>query len=227
MAEEFDALTGDPNLSNKLEAYFNDVAEKGDLAQAFGLLPAQAVIQKTLEFRAFHPLVWSLHGIILDDPNTSDHHVMLCVAGVRGAVMHLCHDGTTRIVFKCTNSFLEAVGRAADEGGFVEDEHPTMAWVADEQDGLQDLISSLRNHVDYDDIGPALVPSLNLKNVEFLANLVEQDSVYVAEAVCREIEIRPAEHLMPVLERAGVHHHWMVRNASIRARAKINGLRNI
>ncbi len=227
MASVFDALTSESDLSNKLEAYFATITVRRDLAQTFGLLAAQSVLQKTLEFRSFHSLVRGLEGIVLDDPGTSDHHVILCVSAVRGAVLYLSHDGTTRIVFKDLDSFWEAINRAADKDEFVEDEHPTMAWVAQDQAGLQGLISKLRSDPAYEEIGPALVPSLSLEDTDFLMGLVDQNSVYIPEAVCREVEARPAAHLLPLIERAEAHPHWMVRNAAIRARVKIDSSTNV
>lgn len=224
MIAELNALTGDAGIAEGLDAYFNVVSEWGAPAASIGLLSAQSVIEQSREFRTFHPVVQRLQGIILDDPGTSDHHIVLCRAGVAGSVLHLAHDGTSRIVFDNIRSFLEAARRAAALNGLIEDEHPRHARVLSDQVALRGLIEFLRSDPDYDDIVPALVPSLELSDPNYLSTLVVGEDVYVAEAVCQEITARPSADLMPVVETGEAHAHWMVRNAAASARERIANL---
>lgn len=224
MIAELNALTGDTGIAEGLNAYFNAVSEWGVPAEAIGLLSGHGAIEQSQEFRAFHPVVQRLQGIILDDPGTSDHHVVLCRAGVKGAVLHLAHDATSRIVFDSIGSFLEAARRAAAVKGRIVDEHPHNGWVLDDQVALRGLIESLRPDPDYDDIVPAFVPSLDLSDPDYLSTLVVGDDVYVAEAVCREIAARPSADLKPVVQTGEAHANWMVRNAAASARERIANL---
>jgi hypothetical protein len=191
------------------------------LDQDLGLLPQSAIIERTRKFRNFHPAVRNLCGIVVDDPGTSDHHVVLCRGAVKGTVLYLAHDGDSRIVFDNIGSFLKAARRAADADGFIDDEHPALAWVADDQTALRHLIVSLRSGPRYGDTVPVLIPSLDLADLDFLSTLIRDDDFYVAEAVCRQIVVRPAAQLMPIVELGQVHAHWMVRNASTQARERI------
>jgi hypothetical protein len=217
------ALAG-PKIAGRLETYFGIVDEWAGGRNDLGLLSMEESIEQTNQFRSFHPLVRDLQGIVLDDPGTSDHHVSLCREPFKGAVMHLAHDGESRIVFEGIDSFLLAARYAAKGGGYVDDEHPKHAWMADDQTALKALIILLVSEPDSEDIVPALLPSLDLFDTGFLSTLVSADDLYVPEAVGREIAKRPASHLMVVAKLCEEHRHPMVHNAGTVARERIASL---
>ena len=214
-------LTGDADIAEQLETYFSIVDERHQGRDDLDLLTMVESIELTEEFRTFQPIVRDLQGVILDDPGTSDHHVLLCRVPFDGAVLHLTHDGESRVVFNSIESFLEAAHRASGIGGYVEEEHPEHAWIADDQATLKNLIASLRSEPDGEDILPALIPSLELSDVDFLSALVTGKGFYVAEAVCREIAARPTPHLLSVAKLGEEHSHSMVRTAAAKARERI------
>jgi hypothetical protein len=218
------ALAGNAAISDQLNSYFGTVDEWHDGIDNLGLLPTMAAIEQTESFREFHPLVRHLQGIILDDPDTSDHHVVLCRDPLGGVILHLAHDGDSRIVFGSIDSFLAAARRASDARDFLQEEHPEHAWVVDDQAALKSLIVLLRSEPDGEDVVPALVQSLDLSDADYLSTLVDGDDVYVAEAVCHAIAKRPAPHLISVTARCEQHPHAMVRNAAALAARRIADL---
>ena len=177
MKAELSDLVGESALSAVLDAYFRALSERDKTRRCLGLLSEAESVARTQEFRAFHPVVRSLRGIVLDDPGTSDHHLVLCRNGVKGTVLHLTHDGTSRIVFDGIGSFLEAAHHCTDAGSFIDDAHPDHAVVLDDQAMLRSLIVLLRSEPDYGDIVPALVPSLELADLDFMSMLVGGDDV--------------------------------------------------
>lgn len=214
------ALTGDVRIAEKLETYFQTIEELPE-ADDLGLLDMMKSIEQTEEFRSFHPVVRELKGFILDDAGTSNHHVFIGQSPLVGAVLHLSHDGDSRVVFACVESFMQAAKRAAADEAEIEDEHPEHAWVANDQAKLKELISSLRASPDSEDILTVLVPSLELSDIDFLTSLMEEDGFYIAEAVCNEIVLRPKAHLLPIARKGEEHPHPVVREAAAKARERI------
>ena len=223
MNSQLIALAGH-EIAAQLENYFGIVEEWGDGRNDHGLLSTEESVEWTNRFRSFHPLVRDLQGIILDDPGTSDHHVALCREPFKGAVLYLAHDGESRIVFEGVDSFLIAARYAAKRGGYVVDEHPNHAWMADDQPALKGLIILLASGPDSEDIVPALLASLDLSDAGFLSALVSADDLFVPEAVGREIAKRPSSHLMAVAKLCEDHRHPMVQKAGAVARERIAGL---
>lgn len=218
------ALTGDTLIAEKLEAYFRKIESQLPGAEDLGLLDMAQSIELSNQFRSFHPIVRDLKGVILDDPGTSNHHVFLGQLPLDGAVLHLSHDGSNRIVFDGIESFIEAANCAADDAMEIEDKHPEHAWIAEDQARLRDLIAALRSSTDGEGILIALLPSLKLSDVDFLSTLATDESFYVAEAVCNEIARRPTADLLPVAELGEQHPHSVVRDAAAKAKERISAL---
>ncbi|WP_442679759.1 hypothetical protein ACSBM8_00710 [Sphingomonas sp. ASY06-1R] len=221
MNRDLATLAGDPKLAQDASAYFHTLGTWLDAGPELGLLNEAAAIALTREFRSFHPVVQGLHGILLDDPDTSNHHVLLGHEAVSGAIFYLAHDGDSRIVFDGLDSFLAAAREAAASGTAIEDQHPDHACILRDQPALESLIASLRPTPHYEDTAPVLIASLDLTDVEFLSALVRDPDVYVAEAVLRAIAARPSATLLPIVDAGARHDHVMVRNAADAARCRI------
>jgi hypothetical protein len=221
MNPDLATLTGDPKLAQDASAYFHTLGTRPDAGHDLGLLNEAAAIALTRQFRSFHPVVQGLHGILLDDPDTSDHHVLLGHEAVSGAILYLAHDGDSRIVFPGLNAFLAAARQAAASGDTIEDQHPDRACILPDQPALRSLIASLRPTPHYEDTAPLLIASLDLAEIDFLAALVRDPPVYVAEAVLRAIAARPSATLLPIVDAGASHDHVMVRNAADAARRRI------
>src|ERR1700741_3288127 len=100
MQPDFSALTQlfEP-IPPDLVAYFGRSAD-GSLASLQRIElnlrgPARAV-ELTTKFLEFHPVVQALNGFVLDDGNTSNHHVYLAGPPLNGMVLFLPHDGDAR-----------------------------------------------------------------------------------------------------------------------------------
>jgi hypothetical protein len=228
MDPELLRLADDADLALRLNDYFDSVETQQPLAaitEALGLLSFQQAARWTEDFRSFHPLVRSLRGIVLDDADTSNHHIVLCASPVKAMVLYLDHGGDSRIVFEDIESFREAAARAGQSGGLLENEHPVHSPPAKDQTGLRNLMSSLRSQPDGgEDVLPPLVPSLDLSDAGFLLSLIDDDDFVVAEAIGRAVALRPAPHLLPVAEACERSSHAMVRTAGAMARATIAAL---
>jgi hypothetical protein len=225
MEPDLAKLTADEALSEQVQTYFSSMNEMHENLMsdpAIGLLSLNQSVELSNEFRQFHPLVRSLHGVILDDPGTSDHHVFVCSTPLKGMVLYLAHDGDSRIVFEILHDFLAAAVTAKEMDASVSEHHPTHALLAKEQAALRDHLSALRLNENSEDIIPALIPSLDLSEPDFLISLIGDD-FFIGEAIARQVAARPKAELLPVAEFCARHPHMMVRNAGNAARAKILG----
>ena len=85
-------------MTNSLDQLFDEVPAElasyfelvdgglyaGHEVREVNLLPAADAVQWTSDFRDYYETVQVLGGVILDDPNTSNHHVYLVLATLHG-----------------------------------------------------------------------------------------------------------------------------------------------
>jgi hypothetical protein len=93
-----------------ISAYFQEVSGgslTGHEEVELNLIMPRDAAALTAQFREFHPVVQVLQGVVLDDPDTSNHHVYLSTKCCAGTVLYLDHDGDSRIVSPSLVSFLE------------------------------------------------------------------------------------------------------------------------
>lgn len=214
-------------VQSELTRLFDEVP--ADLAAYFerlhggaipNLLGARAAVDLTLTFREFHPVVRVLGGVILDDEDTSDHHVYLTRPPLAGMVLHLSHDGDSRIVFPSLETYLAAAVAARDSDGLIADFHPAETPLAADQRGLGALITDLLDG--YDEEGTAtvltaLLPSLDLADADLLSRLASHEDFYLSEAVANEIARRPSRGLAAVAQICASHPHAQAAAAGARA----------
>lgn len=203
-----------PEARAVLRRYFDALAAVD--REGTPLLSPDELMAQT-ELFAYHPAIRQLGGHVLDDADTSDHHLLLTTPALAGSVLHLAHDGDTRVVFDSAAAFLEAVGAARDAGIDVPDLHPALSPPATDQRGLAALVRSLLESGDATEVVVALVPSLDLRDAGLLVQLVEDEDFYLGEAVALEIVKRPSPELMPIAERCAAHPHTQVAQAGERA----------
>jgi hypothetical protein len=98
-------------------------------------------------------------------------------------------------------------------GEALEKHRPVHSPIVQDQEGVRDFISSLLWSSTSADIVPTLVRSLDLLESAFLIRLIDDEDFFIGEAVGREIEQRPALHLLPAAEHCARHAHPMVREA--------------
>lgn len=193
--------------------------ERLDGASSPPLLDAAAAVDLTRDFRGFHPVVRALDGVILDDEDTSDHHVYLARPPLAGMVLFLAHDGGTRVVFPSLETYRAAAGRARESGGWITDVHPAAAPLGPDQPALGALVTALLDRYD-DDAGAvvtAVLPSLDLRDVQLLARLATHEDFYLGEAVADEITRRPRPDLAEAARLCASHPHGQVAEAGARA----------
>lgn len=164
-----------------------------------------------------HPTLKLLGGFVLDDPGTSNHHVLLTAAPLAGAVLYLNHDGDTRVVFGSVDEFLEATRQAQARGCDVEDLHPRISPSATDQEGLTALIRRLLESPEDEDLAVQLIPSLDLLDLDLLRELATHENFFISEAVAVEIEKRPDEKLREIAVLCAEHKHPQAAKAGKRA----------
>ncbi len=210
-------------FSSDLLAYFDEIRSfdcKNRPEARVHLLNSDEAIAIT-GLMEFHPLVGRLQGIVLDDPNTSNHHVYLGQPPFSGCILYLAHDDDTRIVFQSLNDFLQMAMLAIAEGRDISDFHPQCSPVLEDQAALctlieQDFALDLENELTL-----ACIPSLDMNNLPLLQKLASSDDFFLAEAVAIEICKRPAESLRHIADLCSRHAHPQAENAGRRALSSI------
>lgn len=204
-----------------LRGYFDELARID--REGTALLSPDEVMAQTALF-AYHPAIRQLGGHVLDDADTSNHHVLLAAPPLAGSVLFLSHDGDTRVVFDAVSAFMEAVRTARERDIDVPDLHPAVSPPASDQQGLGTFIRSLLESGDATELVVALVPSLDLRDTGLLVQLAEDEDFYLGEAVALEIAKRPSAGLLPVAERCAAHPHPQVAQAGEQAVRRIRAL---
>ena len=215
-----------------LSQYFQQVSDRhfsGREDLELHLLPVVESLQWTQVFRESHPIINALGGVILDNANTSNHHIYLSAEACAGAVLYLDHDGDSRIVFSSLVEFVDAVEVAIANGRSLPSLHPKAAVLLPNQAGLSDLISRFdqgRNHIEgASEVIVAIIPSLSLTNIEQLTRLANDPDFFIAEAVGYAIASRPGLDLESVAWKCQQHSHPQASQAGMRAMKSISKLR--
>lgn len=174
----------------------------------------------------FHPIIQAFDGRVLDDPNTSNHHIYLNRAVLTGCILFLSHDGDTRIVYSTLVDFLGAADAAKQEKHVLSEIHPSSSPILQDQVGLSRLILDLYPNGDAGNEAAvlALIPSMDLRDEVLLNRLVLDADFFLGEAVAIEIEKRPTNHLVQIAELCAGHEHMQVRNAGHKALVAIRQL---
>lgn len=187
------------------------------------LLAPREVLEHTAQF-AYHPLVQQLGCYVLDDANTSDHHLLATRSPLAGCVLFLSHDGDTRAVFDSATSFLVALQQAQASDQEVSDLHPALSPIAQDQDALGACIHRLLDDQEWNDVVVALIPSLSLEDKDLLHRLVADDDFFLGEAVAMAIQKRPDQALLPMAQLCAAHAHPQVARAGKLAVKRIHQL---
>src|SRR5438270_11098335 len=112
-----------------LRADYFDIVNNGSLSgfiqNEVNLLRVHESVEQPNAFRDFHPIVQRLDGLVLDDPDTSNHHVYLSRPPFAGNILFLSHDDATRIVFPSLTDFLRTARTAKETQRWLGDLHPT------------------------------------------------------------------------------------------------------
>lgn len=203
-----------------LQKYFDEL-KRADWTSS-SLFDAETVVEQSKLF-AFHPTVRELHGYILDDENTSNHHFLITVEPLAGSVFFLSHDGDSRMVFESVTDFLDSVRKAQAEGLSVSDLHPRLSPVASDQAALANFIHALHCQ-ECNDLIVSLLPSLDLEDLPLLQLLANDADFFLGEAVAMEIEKRPSKTLLPIAITCADHVHPQVSVAESRALRRIKPL---
>lgn len=218
-------------VPSDLEAYFDQISA-GSFRNRYecgvNLLPIEEAARWTNDFRDFHPIVQFLRGVILDDPGTSKHHVYLSAPPCEGAVLFLNHDGETQIVFPSLAAFVEAARCSISESRDLTSFHPKNGTLIANQNGLHHFIADLYDglhEVDSTDVLPALLPSSDLKSVDLLKRMANDDDFFIAEAVGEAIARRPRLDLESIAIICCNHSHAQASSAGKRAMAAIAALK--
>lgn len=203
-----------------IEAYF-EIVSNGDLSNLYQVevnLLGRGAAQSLTEVLSFHPLVRDLNGLVLDDPNTSNHHILLRRHPFEGHILYLSHDDNSRIVFASLTEFLDAANAAKASGKFLQELHPIMSPHGMDQEAVSLLLRSLvEGPDDRVDVALALIPSMDLSDTYLLEGLVQHKDFFVGEAAGEEIAKRPSSTLRQVALLCSKHPHPQAARAGAKA----------
>ena len=152
------------SVPDELVQFFEQAVEAGmhtPSLRSQHLLSAEAAAQWTQSLRG-HPIVDAPDGVVLDDVETSNHHVYVGAGPLAGAVFFLCHDGDSRVVYASLPGFLSTAIRARDDNQLVEEQRPARSPVADDQAGLGAWMGQLLTLEDRDVLVLPLVPEAGI-----------------------------------------------------------------
>ncbi|HEY1136466.1 MAG TPA: hypothetical protein VGE64_03155 [Xanthomonadaceae bacterium] len=201
IADYFAAVaTGDYSARASLELNLLDEASSKSLTEQFG----------------FHPVVSYLDGLVLDDCETSNHHILVRRHPLRGQILYLAHDGESRVVYENLAAMLAAADRARLCGIALSETHPEISPRADDQDALSNMIREFLADEEIE-LVLMLVPSMSLKDEKLLSELASHDDFYVVEALAGLIAKRPSEDLREIAQRCAAHPHPQAAGAGLKA----------
>lgn len=206
------------NLEDQINEHFTRISEgaySGLFRIELNMLQKPDVGSLTKDF-SFHPLIQQLDGMVLDDPNTSNRHVLLRRYPFGGHILYLAHDDNSRVVFPSVASLLDTAEIAKARGLSLPELHPAMTPRPANQDAVSKLIDSLVNDGEID-VALCLIPSMDLFDVSLLTRLASHEDVYLGEAVADEIALRPSATLQSVALICSKHPHPQAANAGVRA----------
>lgn len=213
------------DLPSDLEGYFARVSQGAysDVDELELNLLGRVEAELFTEDFEFHPVVMHLDGLVLDDPGTSNHHVLLGRAPLEGQVLFLTHDGGSRVVFASLAEFLAAADKVLADRTVFPETHPLLSPQAGDQACLSELIETLLEE-DETDAVLALIPSMDLCDLKLLAKLVVHEDFLLGELVALEITKRPVAALEGVAIQCAAHRHPQVSRAGARALAAIRAV---
>jgi hypothetical protein len=216
LSEIFDEVPAD------LEAYFDRIkngryAKRRDVE--LNLLPVHEAVDLTHKFRELLAIVQTLDGFILDNADTSNHHVYLDHPSLKGAVLYLNHDGDTQVVFASLDDCLTAADAAMGSGHDLSGYLPLFCPLAKDQECLGELV---RQQLELEDgygtdVITAIIPSMDLRDLKLLKRLAQDPDFFLGEAVAVEISKRPSAELREVAELCAAHLHFQAAHAGRRA----------
>ncbi|MFC5551724.1 hypothetical protein [Massilia aerilata] len=214
------------SFSAELNAWFTHIANEVSgmaLRRSLNLLDTVQSAALTQDL-SFHPLVATLGGIALDDPETSNFHLYLTRSPLSGGIFYLSHDGDSRLVFPSVDTLLAAAREASLDHLSLDELHPPSAPLAQDQAALEQFIASLLDAGEDDDLAViiALIPSLALADLPLLERLATHEDFFVAEALADAITERPAAGLRDLAERCSRHPHPQAAQAGARALAAVD-----
>lgn len=211
----------DSALDQAIDSYFARVAQGRYTKQheaEVNLLPRAKALALTKEFD-YHHVIQALDGLLLDDPDTSDHHFLARCAPLAGMVFYLSIRGSARAVFPDLEAFLAATDTAINEQSPLSELHPRLAPRAEGQQGLEKLIAYGLEE-DRPEIITALIACMDFVDVDWLECLATHPDFFIAETIADEICLRPSAALRPVAQQCAQSSHAQVRRAGERALRK-------
>lgn len=213
-----------PALPPPLADFFNRARTTGLCdagAPGQRMLSADASVACSQSFD-YHPLVNVLEAWVLDDMDTSNHHLFVAAGPLAGAVFFLTHDGASRVVYDSLAAFEHEALQARAAGALLEARHPPLTPLAADQAGLAAWLQTLLDADDNVDATiPALLPSLALHDTPLLRAIALHEDFYLGEALALQLRARPAPELADLARLCAQHPHPQVSAPGKQAVARI------
>ncbi|NHZ34030.1 hypothetical protein [Massilia rubra] len=166
-------------------------------------------------------------GVVLDDGNTSDHHLYLTRGPFAGGILFLPHDSDFwNVAFVSLDAFLDAVKRAWETNTWLSDNHPPTTPLHRDPAVLGKFIHDLldRDEEREECVIQSAIYSLAPVDPDLLMRLAVHPNFLYAEAVAGQIAMYPALALRPLAQWCSEHKVGQVAGAGQRALAAIDRL---
>jgi hypothetical protein len=165
-----------------------------------------------------HPIIRLLDGFVLDEPNTSNYHILLCRHPLEGQVLYLSHDGDSRVVFSNLSELLTAASEAKARQLALPELHPDLSPHVTDQPALSHMLAMLAEGASEEaDVAVSIIPSMDLSDTTLLEALATHENFYISEAVGAEIAKRPSSALKPIAWLCSNHPHPQAAEAGAKA----------
>ncbi|NHZ87714.1 hypothetical protein F2P45_01510 [Massilia sp. CCM 8733] len=164
-------------------------------------------------------------GVVLDDGNTSDHHLYLTRGPFAGAILFLPHDSDFwNVVFASLGEFLYAAEQARKTNTWLTDHHPATTPLHRDPAVLGKFIHGLldRDDESEESVIQSAIYSLAPVDQDLLMRLAVHPNFLYAEAVAGQIAAYRALALRPVAQFCSEHKVHQVAGAGQRALAAID-----
>ncbi len=171
------------------------------------LLPFDKCVNLTEDYAFIDPLFQVpelVQFLILDEPNTSDHHCFTFGLPYPGSVHFVPHDDVSRIAFRSLNDFLAAVQSAISTRRRLTDFHMKEVLLCPDQVSLN---AAIQKGLQTDDsiVVSLLIHSSDLRAHAFFNEIIGNVNWTYAEEIANRIVAKPEPHMRQLAAQIAQH----------------------
>lgn len=170
--------------------------------------------------------IWSLSYLlpwVLDDANDSNPYCYIMRGPCSGAVLHLSHDGDSRIEFRCLADYVAAMKRVGESGNSIDDASMDM----DLDFPLSGEIESLCKEDSEDAVFLLAIylPVCRLLTAEAKTILLDHEDFFAREAFAKWLQQNPSIENLAYAEKLAQDSYPQVAQPGRMAQSSINKMK--